>query len=85
VHADDAQISGFVTSQECCDQYEEHGVGTGGDGCALGQVVNFSNIGSLPVCTIGTLTQGAVFCNLTSVWVEHIAMECGVVAVVGGM
>jgi len=85
VSTDNVQISGFVTSQECCDQYEEHGVGARGGGCALGQVVNFSNIGSPPVCTIKNFTQGAIFCNLMHVWVECIAMECSVVAVVGSM
>jgi len=74
VGTDDVQVHGFVASWECSDQYEKHGVGAGRGCCALGQVVDFGNAGSLPVYTIRNPTQGVIFCNLTHVGVESIAM-----------
>jgi len=47
---DNAQVSGFMSSWECCDWDEEHSVGTKCGWGALCQMVNF--IGSLPVGTI---------------------------------
>ncbi len=67
------------------DRDEEHGVGAGSGGCALGQAMNFGNIGFPPVGAVRAPTQGSVLCEFTGVGVECIAMECCVCATVGGM
>ena len=67
------------------DRDEEHGVRAGSGGCALGQVMNFGNIGCPPVGAVRTLTQGSILCEFAGVRVECVAMECCVCATFGGM
>ena len=82
---DNVQVGGFVADWECMDRDEKHGVGARSDDCALGQAVNFGNIGCLPMGTIRAPTQSSILCEFTSVGVECIAMECCVCAAIGSM
>jgi len=67
------------------DWDEEHGVCAGSGGCALGQAMNFGNIGCPPVGAVRTPTQGSIFCEFAGVRVECVAMECRMCATLGGM
>jgi len=67
------------------DRDEEHGVGARSGGCALGQAMNFGDIGCPPVSTIRAPTQGSILSEFTGVRVECVAMECRVCATVGSM
>jgi len=85
VGADNAQVGGFVANWYYMDRDEEHGVGARSGGHALGQAMDFDNIGCPPVGAVRTLTQGSILCEFASVRVECIAMECHVCAAVGSM
>jgi len=74
-----------VPGWECIDWDEEHGVGARSGGHALGQAMDFCNIGCPPVGTIRALTQGSILGKFPYVGVEGIAMECHVGATVGSM
>jgi len=82
---DNVQVGGFVADWECMDQDEKHGVGARSSGRALGQAMNFGNIGCPPLGAIRALTQSSILCEFTGVGVECVAMECHVCATVSGM
>ncbi len=75
VGTDNAKVSGAFVGWNGRDRDEEHGVGPGGGGGALGQAMNLSCIGSLPEGAIRALTEFGIFGEFASVGIEGIAME----------
>jgi len=85
VCTNNVQVGGSMPSGECSDWDTEHSVGTQRGCGALGQLVNFGNVGSLPVATIRAVTECSIFCDFICIGIECVAMQCSVFTVIGSM
>jgi len=75
VSTDNAKVCGAFAGWNGGHRDEEHGVGPGDGGGALGQPMNLGGIGGPPESAIGALAELSVLSEFPSVGVERIAMK----------